>query len=287
MLIRAIILTCFSLCLPHLATAGDHLTPGQLVTLVSNPDLRPTFESDGRTYVSGGIGILVYDGANAMDALGPFQVFKSAGLRPILVSASRNEKGKYKLGVTFSGRLEVKANRTIANTKDLEVLVIPGGLRGTINIAQDQKVLNWIKAIDKKTIYTTSVCTGSWILGATGLLKGKKATSNWYRADELLTHFGAIPQSNERYIFDGKIITANGVTAGIDMALAIVKKVFAHDRQDGKDYTQGVMLDMQYDPHPPVIGGSLENTEPVVFTALQELYDFYEVPKLVKAIPVP
>ncbi|KJV07449.1 DJ-1/PfpI family protein [Methylocucumis oryzae] len=121
-----------------------------------------------------------------------------------MVSASRNKKGRYKLDLTLSGRLKITADRTIANTKDLEVLVIAGGEIEPINIAKDKKVIDWIKAIDKKTIYTTSVCNGAWILGATGLLKGKNATGHWYQADELLSHFGALPHPEQRYIFDGK-----------------------------------------------------------------------------------
>ncbi len=285
-MLRAFTFYLLSLCLMPLATAEQHLDAYQLITLVSNPDLRPSFGGDGSSYLSGGIGILVYDGATAMDALGPYQVFSNAGLKPFLISASKNDKGKYKLNLTLTGQLKITADRTIANTKDLEVLVIAGGETETLKIARDKKVIDWIKAIDKKTIYTTSVCNGLWILGATGLLKGKNATGNWYRADELITHFGAIPQLQKRYVFDGKIVTASGNTAGIDMALAIVKKVFTGDLNDGKDYTQGVMLDLQYDPHPPVAGGSIEKTEPAVYNALQELYDYFSLADSVKALPI-
>lgn len=266
--------------------AAEHLDHTQLMSLVPEPNIKPTFGPDNTTYKSGGIGILVYDGANAIDALGPYQVFSTAGLRPLLVSASKNAAGEYKKSVTFNNGLQITAHRTIKNTKDLEVLVVPGGAFETIGMAKNVEVLDWIKAIDQKTIYTTSVCTGSWILGAAGLLQGKQATSNWYRADELLTHFGAIPKPSYRYVFDGKLVTANGVTAGIDMALAIVKKVFSHDQTNGEDFTQAVMLDLQYDPDAPVRGGSPEKTDPYVYEGMIFMYDFFDLGNSVKQIPI-
>lgn len=283
MLYRAVFMIA-ALLLPYAASA--HLTHDELMALVPQPNLKPTFKSDNKTYSSGGIGILVYDGVNAMDALGPYQVFSTAGLRPLLISASKNADGTYKRTITSNSRLQIVAHRTIANTKNLEVLVVAGGAFETAQLATNTEVLAWIKAIHQKTIYTTSVCTGSWVLGAAGLLQGKKATSNWYRADELLEHFGAKPYSSYRYVFDGKIITAAGVTAGIDMALAIVKKVFSHDTTNGEDYTQAVMLDLQYDPAPPITGGSPEKSDPSVYDTMTFMYDFFGLGDTVKQIPI-
>jgi putative intracellular protease/amidase len=215
----------------------------------------------------------VYDGVNPMDALGPHLVFSNAGLKPFFVSASKDDTGHYKTSIKAAGGVQLTADRTIENTNNLEVLIVTGGVLETAKIAQDQDLLNWIKLVDNNTVWTASVCTGSWILGATGLLKGKVATSNWYRADELLAHFGAIPMSEKRYIFDGKIITAAGVTAGIDMALAVVKTVFKNDLNDGKDFTQAIMLQIQYDPAPPVKGGSPAKTDPYVYEGIQIMYD--------------
>jgi len=285
MLLR--VLLFFITSLLSFAAVAEHLDVYQLMSLVPEPNIKPTYGGpNNKIYKSGGIGILVYDGANAIDALGPFQVFSTAGLKPLLISASKDEGGKYKKLITFNSGLKIAANRNIANTSELEVLVVPGGAFETIQMAKNTEVLNWIKGINEKTIWTTSVCTGSWILGAAGLLQDKQATSNWYRADELLAHFGATPQSGSRYVFDGKLVTANGVTAGIDMALAIVKKVFSHDLNNGKDYTQAVMLDLQYDPNPPVRGGSPEKTEPAVFDAMQFMYDYYDLANAVKQVPI-
>lgn len=285
MLFRAVLF--FAMLLLSFTAAAEHLDIYQLMSLVPEPNIKPTYGPDNKTYQSGGIGILVYDGANAIDALGPFQVFSTAGLKPMLISASKNDAGQYKKSITFNSGLTVTADRTLANTNSLEVLVVPGGAFETIQTAMNSEVLDWIKAVHNNTVYTASVCTGSWILGAAGLLKGKQATSNWYRSRELLTHFGAKPKASYRYVFDGKLITANGVTAGIDMALALVKKVFAHDLNNGEDYTQAVMLDLQYDPDPPVRGGSPEKTEPVVYNGMTFMYDYYKLADAVKQIPAP
>ncbi len=273
MLSRVIVIftAAFFLSLAAQAKEGQHLTFEQLMAVVPEPDIRPTYDAS-YNYQSGGIGILVYDGVNAMDALGPYQVFSTAGLRPMFVSASK-DGNQYKTTITTNSGFQLTAQRTIANTNNLEVLVVTGGALETANLAKNAEVLQWIKSIDENSVWTTSVCTGSWVLGAAGLLDGKKATSNWYRADELLAHFGAIPKSGKRYIFDGKIITAAGVTAGIDMALAIVKTVYKNDLNDGKDFTQAVMLDLQYDPNPPVKGGSADNTRPFIYTGMEWMYD--------------
>ncbi len=270
-IITAILLPFVTSTHPALAKQPKHLTHEELMMLAPEPDIRPTF--DGNNYVSGGIGILVYDGVNAMDVLGPFQVFSTAGLRPFLVSASKDDNNIPKTSITTNSGLQLNAPRTIWDTDNLEVLVVTGGALETANLAKNTEVLNWIRDIDETSVWTTSVCTGSWVLGAAGLLEGKKATSNWYRADELLAHFGAKPRSGQRYIFDGKIITAAGVTAGIDMALALVKTVYKNDLNNGKDFTQAVMLDIQYDPAPPITGGSPKKTDPYVYEGMLMMYD--------------
>jgi transcriptional regulator GlxA family with amidase domain len=256
------------------------------MSLAPNPNVKPKKDADGN-YLLGGIGVLVYDGVNAMDVMGPFQVFSSAGLQPMLISAQRDAKtGEYKNAIKASNGVELSAARNIENTPNLDVLVLPGGVTETIFMAQNPEVLNWIKSVDQKTIWTSSVCTGSWILGATGLLKGKKATSNWYRVDRTLQHFGAIPTTHQRYVQDGKIWTSAGVTAGIDMALAMVKYLYRNDMTDGKDFTQAVMLDLEYDPKPPVLGGSKAKTHPYVYAGMEWMYDYFKIIDYVEMIPV-
>lgn len=103
------------------------------------------------------------------------------------------------------------------------------------------------------------------MLGATGLLEGRRATTNWFRREEFLKKYKAIP-TNERYVQDGKYWTSAGVTAGIDMALAIV-----HDNW-GERYAQGIMLDLEYDPHPPIAGGTPDKTSPLVLWMMKAMY---------------
>ena len=126
--------------------------------------------------------------------------------------------------------------------------------------------MNWIRQIDKTSTYTTSVCTGAWILGATGLLKDKNATTNWYEAEAMLTKFGAT-FVNDRFVQDGKYWTSAGVTAGMDMSLAIINDIW------GERYTQSVMLDMEYDPAPPIEGGSLDKTGFIAYRMMKMMYD--------------
>lgn len=206
------------------------------------------------------IGILVYDGVNDLDMMGPKYVFgQSMGARTQLIAI---QPGNIR---TAMGTVIVPDN-FIDSVSQLDILVIPGGARGTIETAYNDKVLLWIRQIDSTTQYTTSVCTGAWILGAAGLLQGKKATTNWYRAEEMLKKYGAT-FTNERFTQDGKYWTSAGVTAGMDMSLAVMHDIW------GKRYTQAVMLDMEYDPAPPISGGTPEKTGKVVYWMMKSMYD--------------
>ncbi len=206
------------------------------------------------------IGILVYDGVNELDVIGPWYVLGQAmGARTQLVSL---EQGNIK---TVMG-IEMAPNTVIDSVSQLDILIIPGGLTGTIEATNDKRLHEWIRKIDKKTLYTGSVCTGGWILGAAGLLKGRRASTNWYREEEFLKKYGAIP-ANERYTRDGKYWTSAGVTAGMDMSLAIMKEIY------GEKYAQAIMLDMEYDASPPISGGSPEKTEKDVYQMMLDMYD--------------
>ena len=205
------------------------------------------------------VGFLVYDGVNSLDVFGPHYVLgQLMGVERKFIAL---EPGNIK---TVMG-IEIVPNTTIDDVDSLDILVIPGGFRGTIEAAYDAKVHQWIRDIDKTTTYTASVCTGGWILASTGLLEGKKATTNWYDAENMLSKYGAT-FVDERYTNDGKYWTAAGVTAGMDMSLALLAEIA------GEDYAQGVMLDMEYDPQPPFAGGSPEKTRPAVFEYMNGMY---------------
>ncbi|MEY2671039.1 MAG: hypothetical protein RLZZ577_1355 [Bacteroidota bacterium] len=136
------------------------------------------------------IGILLYDGYNTLDAMGPYHTLAEImGAKTYFVAKNRgmvkNQRG-----------LEIKIDSSFADVKSLDILVIPGGAAETIMLTKDEETLNWIRTIDKTTKYTTSVCTGAWVLGATGLLKGKNTTSNWYRGEEMMKSYGANLRKN-------------------------------------------------------------------------------------------
>lgn len=206
------------------------------------------------------IGILVYDGVNDLDVMGPRYVLGQAmGVETKLIAIN---KGNIK---TVMG-VELVPNTVIDSVSRLDVLIIPGGFTGTVEAVYNKALHIWIRKIDETTVYTGAVCTGVWILGATGLLENRRASTNWYREEEFLKKFKAIP-ANERYTHDGKYWTSAGVTAGMDMSLAIMQDIY------GDNYAQAIMLDMEYDPHPPLLGGTPERTKPAITRMMRTLYD--------------
>ncbi|MFT6816040.1 MAG: putative intracellular protease/amidase [Sphingobacteriales bacterium] len=206
------------------------------------------------------IGILVYNGVNDLDLMGPRYIFGQAmGVKTQLIAL---KQGNIK---TVMG-VEIVPNTVIDSVSQLDILIIPGGFTGTIEAAYNKDLHEWIRKIDKSTKYTGAVCTGVWVLGATGLLENKKASTNWYREEEFLEKYKAIP-ANERYTQDGKYWTSAGVTAAMDMSLAIMQDIY------GDRYAQAIMLDMEYDPQPPIEGGTPEKTNWAVNWMMKAMYD--------------
>jgi len=219
------------------------------------------------------IGIYLYDGYQTLDAMGPYETLSNlSGVKIFFIAKQRGT-------IRNQHGMKVLVDTSIDKVTRLDILVIPGGAAETFMQTQDTFLLNWIRRIDRTTTYTTSVCTGAWILGATGLLQGKNATTNWYRAEEMLKRYGATFK-DERWVNDGKYWTSAGVTAGVDMCLAIINELM------GEKYTQGVMLNLEYNPHPPIIGGSVKNTQPLVRDMMQDMYDMGMQP-LFKKYPKP
>ena len=206
------------------------------------------------------IGVYVYDGFNTLDAVGPYQVLSQLMKVDIFFVAKKKGLIKNQRGLEFN------VTKSFEEVQQLDILVIPGGAKETFLQTQDQEVLDWIRKIDKTSVYTTSVCTGGWILGATGLLEGKNVSCNWYRAEEIMKMYGATYRP-ERYVRDGKYWTSAGVTAGMDMALGIMNELM------GEKYTKGVMLDLEYDPKPPYDAGSVSKTDEIVADMMLEMYD--------------
>jgi putative intracellular protease/amidase len=188
------------------------------------------------------IAIYIFDKLTALDAIGPYEVLQR--LPGATVKFVGVERGPVR---TEQGMLGVMRDYSLDEVTSADILVVPGGI-GTRALVKDEPTLEWIRAIDTGSTWTTSVCTGSLLLGAAGLLQGKQATTHW-AALEMLEAFGATPTS-ERVVEQGKIITAAGVSSGIDMALRLAAHVA------GDEAAQAIQLGIEYDPQPPFDTGS-------------------------------
>jgi putative intracellular protease/amidase/YHS domain-containing protein len=206
------------------------------------------------------IGILLYDGYTTLDAMGPYQVLSE------MTGTSVFFVGKKKGLIANMSGVKVQVDTSINEVKNLDILVVPGGLRDTYAATRDMQIIEWIKKIDSSSIFTTSVCTGAWILGAAGLLQGKEATTHWYGKKILSDQFGAVIK-DQRYVRSGKYWTSAGVTAGMDMSIALVNEIM------GEKYTKTAMLDLEYDPQPMFYAGSEQNTEKDIVEMMRMMYD--------------
>ena len=188
------------------------------------------------------IAILLYDRFTALDAVGPYEVLsRLPGATTTFVATERGPK------TTDTGRLTIVADASIDELPNPEIFVVPGG-PGQSEADDDQRVLEWVRGAHETSQWTTSVCTGSLILGAAGLLQGLDATTHWLAYEQLAAH-GAHP-AEQRVVQQGKIITAAGVSAGIDMGLTLAALVA------GDQFAQCIQLGIEYDPQPPFDAGS-------------------------------
>jgi putative intracellular protease/amidase len=188
------------------------------------------------------IAILLYDKLTALDAIGPYEVLSR--LPGASVTFVAQKAGPVR---TDNGMLTLIVETAIEEVQAPDVLLVPGG-PGEVAARAGGPALEWVRAVHETTTWTTSVCTGSLILAAAGLLNGKRATSHWL-ALEQLGRLGAEPVA-ERVVFDGKIVTAAGVSAGIDMALTLAARIA------GDQVAQAIQLAIEYDPQPPFDAGS-------------------------------
>lgn len=202
------------------------------------------------------VAILLFDRLTALDAIGPYEVLRSAPRTTVrFVAKERGEKR------TDAKSLALVADYSLDEVTSPDILVVPGG-PGQMALMDDTEVLGWIRKVHETSKWTTSVCTGSLVLAAAGLLKDLPATTHWLAMD-YLAQLGARPTS-ERVVVSGKIITAAGVSAGIDMALRLLATEF------GDDIAQAVQLGIEYDPQPPFDAGSPTKAPEAVVTRLRE-----------------
>ena len=188
------------------------------------------------------IAVLLYDRFTVLDAIGPYQVL--SGLPGAEVVFVAEHPGLIRDEV---GSLILSAGAGLPDVPRPDIVVVPGG-PGQNSQMQDGPLHEWLRAADQASVWTTSVCTGSLILAAAGLLTGRRATTHWLALDEL-GRLGAAPVG-ERVVFDGKFVTAAGVSSGIDMALALAGQLA------GDEVAQAIQLMIEYDPQPPYDSGS-------------------------------
>ncbi len=194
------------------------------------------------------VGLVLYPQFTALDIVGPFQTLVDVpGLDVFFVAADRGPV------VDHTGRLTLQAARSFDEVESLDVLVVPGGFADR-GIDSTNDVVQFVKKIHPTTTWTTSVCTGSIYLAHAGILNGLNATTHWASYDRL-RELGAFP-TEQRVIQEGKIITAAGVSAGIDMGLTLVAAL------EGEEMAKMIQLAIEYDPQPPFDSGAPSKVSP-------------------------
>ena len=189
------------------------------------------------------IAIGLYPRFTALDAVGPYQVLSNVPGAEVVICAERTGRLD-----DDNGLLRFDIEHTFADVPNPEILLVPGGMITRKLAAERDPIVDWIAAAHPTTTYTTSVCTGALLLGAAGVLEGLEATTHW-GAYEHLASYGAKP-TEQRVVFQGKVVTAAGVSAGIDLALSLV------DALHGPEVAQAIQLAIEYDPQPPFDAGS-------------------------------
>jgi putative intracellular protease/amidase len=203
------------------------------------------------------IAIPLYNRFTALDAIGPYEVLsRIPEARVVFVGT---EAGPYK---TDNGMLTILAEAALEDVPQPEILCVPGGW-GTREAMADERLVSWIRTAHETSEWTTSVCTGSLLLGAAGVLDGLQATSHWLELATLET-LGARP-TGKRVVQEGKIVTAAGVSSGIDMALFLLAQI------SGEDFAKTIQLLIEYDPQPPFDAGSPEKAPAAIVRQLREL----------------
>jgi putative intracellular protease/amidase len=202
------------------------------------------------------VAIGLYPGFTALDAIGPYQVLSQIpGAQVVFTAAAAGH-------LRDDTMLTVQIDTPISEVPSPDVIVIPGGM-ATRKLLGGDPLIDWIRDVHTTTTWTTSVCTGSLLLGAAGLLQGKTATTHW-AATQWLEDLGAI-YSPERVVRQGKIFTAAGVSAGIDMALTLTAEIA------GPVVAQAIQLGIEYDPQPPFDAGSPDKADPAVRELIRDM----------------
>ena len=190
------------------------------------------------------IAIVVYPGFTALDFIGPYEVLHR--LPDADVRFVWHEPGPI---TADSGVLVIGATHSFAETPSPDVILVPGGMT-TVEHARDERLLDWLRTAHRTATWTTSVCSGSVVLAAAGLLAGRRATSHW-AALSMLKTLGVNAVGDERVVHDGDVVTSAGVSAGIDLALWLAGQI------GGEDRAKVIQLSIEYDPQPPFDSGHM------------------------------
>jgi transcriptional regulator GlxA family with amidase domain len=207
------------------------------------------------------IAILLFDRMTALDAIGPYEVLRFAGETEVVFTGKKT--GEVRAG---TGTLGLVVDRPLSDVPEADIVLVPGG-PGQVDLMADEEVHDWLRQVDRTSTWTTSVCTGSLVLAAAGLLDGRRATSHWLALDQL-PEFGVTP-AEERVVFDGKYVTAAGVSAGIDMGFALANRIA------GDTAAQTIQLGLEYDPQPPHDAGSPMKAPPEIVANMRENSRFF------------
>jgi cyclohexyl-isocyanide hydratase len=201
------------------------------------------------------IGMLIFPDLTQLDMTGPYEVLARLPNTKVLLVAHTMAPVKTDRG------MQIVPSITFAQCPQLDLVMVPGG-PGQQQLMEDAVVIEFLQRQARGAKYVTSVCTGSLVLGAAGLLKGKRATSHWAAIDHLKL-LGAIPVS-EKVVIDGNVITGAGVTSGIDFALTVAATL------EGEEIARSIQLQIEYDPAPPFNSGSPKTASPATVHAIRD-----------------
>jgi putative intracellular protease/amidase len=204
------------------------------------------------------IAFVAYPGFTALDMIGPYEVLRN--LPGAEVRFVWHETGPI---TSDSGVLVIGATHSLAETPSPDVILVPGGPSTPVH-ARDEVLLAWLRQVHQTASWTTSVCSGSVILAAAGLLKGRRATSHWL-AIPMLKGFGAIPVADERIVRQDNVVTSAGVSAGLDLALWLAGEI------GGEGRAKAIQLAIEYDPQPPFDCGHMSKASPTTKAAATAL----------------
>lgn len=202
--------------------------------------------------------MLLFPGFTALDAIGPYHALAALPGHEFLFVAERAGS------ISDGAKVTLQVQHSIDDVDHVDLLVVPGGLPAVGMARTGHPLVEWIRRVHPTTTWTTSVCTGALMLGAAGVLEGRAATTHWFCRDELAL-YGAVP-TDQRVVRDGKVVTAAGVSAGIDMALVLTELIA------GTDYAHAIQLDMEYDPEPPLDGGHPSKTPHAITDQVRSMY---------------